>query len=110
MPGLCWGFSGTLRTGRASTGWPGSRAIPRDYRVRSPLGSPEGGKVSERVAELQRFHDTMSFGSRDERIRRQEEAAGLYRALGPHEARELATFAIGAPAPGGDRYRWHEEI
>src|SRR4051812_41469379 len=52
----------------------------------------------------------MSFGSRDERIRRHDEAAGLYRALGPHEARELAALAIGEPAPDGDRYRWHEEI
>jgi hypothetical protein len=66
--------------------------------------------VSERVAALKRFHDTMSFGSRDERICRQDEAAGLYRALGPDEARELATFAIGEPAPDGERYRWHEEI
>src|SRR3954469_12513872 len=52
----------------------------------------------------------MSFGSRDERIRRHDEAAGLYRALEPHEVRELAAFAIGEPAPDGDRYRWYEEI
>src|SRR4051812_18565708 len=52
----------------------------------------------------------MSFGGRDERIRRHDEAAGLYRALEPHEARELATFAIGEPDPDGDRCRWHEEI
>ncbi|MEO6811868.1 MAG: DUF1963 domain-containing protein [Isosphaeraceae bacterium] len=55
--------------------------------------------MAGRVAELKRFHGTKSFGSRANLILREDEAAGLYHALEPQEARELASFAIGLDLP-----------